>query len=214
MSGPKTRAAAFDFDRTLTCTDSTKFLVIALLAAQPWRTFDVLTLLRRFLSRHATTPQAFKNDVIASFVRDCPEARVDKAITVFVRLVRRTLRQDVVARLDEHLDQGYLTIVATASPSFAIAPVFSDRRIHVLGADFEVKQSRYSGRILNDCHGEAKARRIRAFLESHALTSLDHAYSDHHSDVPLFALSRLKTLVYPDLQTKNLLPDDEYLLME
>jgi phosphatidylglycerophosphatase C len=213
MSNTFRRAVAFDFDGTLTRGDTSKWLVAALVCARPQRACSVAAiLLRVFLGR--ISPQEAKTSAVASLVKHRSEAAVQKAVSRFAWLVRKKLRPEVVTRLNGYLEEGDLTIIATGSPSFAVRGALPDDRLHVIGTEFEVVRGRYTGGCPADCYGEEKARRIRAFLESHGLASLKCAYTDHHSDLPMLLLAERKVLVHPDMLTRQLLGNAQYTLIE
>ncbi len=189
-------AVAFDFDGTLTSTDTTKLLVAALLRAWPLRALVLAPLVLRLPSRRRA-PQELKTAAISRLVRGTSERAVQCALGRFVTSVAGVLRPDLYARLRQHSRRGDLVIVATASPAFAVRPVFAAESLEIVGTEFEVQAGRYTGRSLGNCYGEEKARRVRAFIESRGLARLEWAYSDHHSDAPLLALARHAVLVKP-----------------
>ena len=172
------RAVAFDFDGTLTTTDTTKFLMAALLRSRPQRLASFAwVVLRRVL--RLMEPQEFKSAGLRFLLQRRQLHGVSLAMPHYAASVRRKLRLGMVRKLEEHVASGDLVILATASPAFAVSQVFAGQSIEIIGAEFEVVQGRYTGVCLSNCYGPEKALRVTTFLESRGFDSLEYAYGDH-----------------------------------
>jgi len=108
--------AAFDFDGTLTRSDS----VVPFLRLVGGRRKLVFGLLRQAPS---VVRAAVRRDrdrlkalATAAVFRDLPRSRIDELARTYGRSLAVTgLRDDVVARLGWHLEQGHLVVIVSAS---------------------------------------------------------------------------------------------------
>ncbi len=184
--------AAFDFDGTLTWTDSfNAFLfdtcgasrMAATAVAHPglWtdyvRTRDRGALKSRFLySLLGPVSQAELQDRIAQFV-------TKRGLSLF--------RPDALAAWDSHAASGHRRVIVTASPELVVAPlgalIGADR---VIGTRLGFSDDGQLRRDLDgiNCRGPEKARRLReAFGDG---LDLDSAYGDTLGDREMLAAAR------------------------
>src|SRR5271157_1240083 len=188
----------FDFDGTLTTSDTTKYLIVHLMRGSPMRCFGVL--LRAIRYRHSV--QEGKVTVIGTLIKNRKASSIYRNLKPFVRSVRRRMRQSAVDILNRHLGSGDYVIIATASPGFAVEPIFYDPRVHVVATGFSQRNGMFTGELETPvCYGNQKAEMVRQHLEAAGLRSLDAAYSDHLSDGPLLAMAKEAVLVAPDKAT-------------
>jgi HAD superfamily hydrolase (TIGR01490 family) len=125
------------------------------------------------------------------------------ADTVWLDDIYPEARERIVAEKHE----GYLHVLATASYEIYASAIGS--RIgfrHIIGTELEMGDgSRMIAKIRGEnCYGEAKMDRIRAWLADQGLSREDcyiRAYSDHISDTPLleFADEAFATNPHPPL---------------
>lgn len=189
---------AFDFDGTLTMSDTTKYLIVQLMRGSPTRCLGVF--LRAV--QHRRHVQEAKIAIISSLIKNRTASSILNGLKPFVRSVRRRLRQSAVDILNGHLVSGDYVIIATASPDFAIGPVFDDPRVHVVATGFSQRNGVFTGELETPvCYGNQKAEMVRQHLEASGLNKLDAAYSDHLSDGPLLAMAKEAVLVAPDKAT-------------
>ncbi len=193
-------AVVFDFDGTLTTTDSIKFLLCCLLFGSPRRVFKALLL----IIKHKGTPQDMKAAVIGCLVKNRSVDAINRNLSLFHWMVKKYLRRNIFHLLEKHLNNGDLVIIATASPSFAIADLFRGRSLRVEGTEFLVEKGRFTGEIESmPCYGKQKAERIRVLMEKERIDRLIVAYSDHFSDLPLLRCAEKAVFVSPDRKTRQ-----------
>lgn len=180
--------AAFDFDETLTSSDSVvPFMRLmasrrrmgAGVARRGIRTFQALARRDRHLLRSVATEVVFTGRPIG----DVEQLAEDFGNTI----VDGMLRSDTVARLDWHRRQGHLVVIVSASYEQYVH-VVGDR----LGVDgvvatrLEVADGRCTGRLDGpNCRGPEKVRRLDGWLADRDLRRSDltlWAYGDSVGD--------------------------------
>jgi HAD superfamily hydrolase (TIGR01490 family) len=91
-------------------------------------------------------------------------------------------------RLNAHQARGEEPVLVSGSSVEILAPVAEDLGVrHVLATRLEVKDGRYTGRILPpQMIGDGKRSAITNFMETHGASPQEcFAYGDHPSDLPL-----------------------------
>lgn len=181
-----------DFDGTLTHRDTTRHLILELLAMRPWRLRVVLGhLLCMTLARDLHQLQDAKYRLIGRLVQGLYPAELDSALAKFSKTVRRLRRPTVVDALEERRKNGHLILIVTASPEFAVAAALSDLRVEVLGTRFAVKDGRFTGEICGlGCFGVQKPICVAKWaLSGGGQTIYEEAWSDAASDLPLMQMA-------------------------
>ena len=186
--------AAFDFDGTLTRSDS----VVPFLRLVGGRRRLVLQLARHAPSVAMAAARRDRDRIKAlatdAVFRSVPRARVDALALQFGRSIAvRGLRDDVVARLGWHLEQGHHVVIVSASyepyvrvvaGALGVTDVVTTR----LGVDREdVCTGRLDGA---NCRGAEKVNRLEQWLSQHGLARADielWAYGDSPGDREMLA---------------------------
>jgi HAD superfamily phosphoserine phosphatase-like hydrolase len=179
----------FDFDGTLTKTDTTKFLIISLFS---YRIRSIGKLIGWLCKRGLTADvlQNEKNKIIGELLRGCTLDNAEKRLWLFKLMVQWTQRKKMWNKLYNLKKKNYKIVIATASPSFAVKILF-DAEILVIGTEYEVNEGRYSGKIAGKpCYGDAKAMAVKRFLADSGCSQALLAVSDHCSDIPLLLCAR------------------------
>ena len=104
----------------------------------------------------------------------------------------------------KHLDAGDLCVIVTATNAFVtrhIAELFGVQ--HLLGAEGEVKDGRYTGEPQGTITFQAgKLVRLREWLQEQGLTPDDFdeiwAYSDSRNDLPMLEMATHPVATNPD----------------
>ena len=187
MNGPTT-IAAFDFDETLTRRDTVvPFLRLmasrrrigAGVALRGVRTFRALARRDRHLLRSVATDVVF---------RDRPIDDVERHAADFGTAVADgMLRDDTVARLEWHREQGHLVVIVSASYEQYVRVVGERLAVDgVIATRLEVADGRCTGQLDGaNCRGPEKVRRLDGWLADRGLrrdaTTL-WAYGDSTGD--------------------------------
>lgn len=108
------------------------------------------------------------------------------------------------ALVAEHLGQGDLCAIVTATNSFVTAPIAREFGVaHLLATEPEIIAGRYTGKLSGTpCFQQGKVERLRAWLDSRG-TRLDAFpescfYSDSRNDIPLLESVTRPVAVDPD----------------
>lgn len=202
-----TSAAVFDLDNTLVHGSSlfhfAKFLVRRrVISARHVVRFAVAE--RRYASgtgeNETTTSQATQRAL--GLIAGVPQAMLADHVDDFVAGKRaHYFESEMLLAVLRHQARGVPCFIASASPQ-ELVDAFS-RRLHMaggFGTVAEVTDGHYTGRLVGPvCHGDAKARRVRAGLADHGLDLLHSvAYSDSVNDLPLLASAGRPVAVNPD----------------
>ena len=186
------KQALYDFDGTITSKDTTILLLGELLKLRPWRFFGLIWLLLRMIATYdSASKQEYKNKAIGYLIRGLSDMRLSVALKGFENKIKFLYRPSVLASIDRALEDGFVVMIVTASPSFAISNCMSDLPVIVLGTDFEKKENIYTGHLKSEnCYGQEKVKRINEWAKSNNITlNVQSAWGDHLSDFEMLSLS-------------------------
>ncbi len=187
----KQKTVVFDFDGTLTTTDTTKFLFLILLLFKPAAVKSVIAFYR---SGNASI-QKQKCDATTALIQGCSVDKIDKRLRSFRSICKAFMRKSMLRQLQTYLKSNYTVIIATASPSFALKHLFPDE-VTIIGTEYEVINGMYSGGLTGEpCYGNQKAILIKEYLSKNTDMSIESAYSDDRSDLPMLMLAENGYLV-------------------
>jgi len=180
----------YDFDSTLTTTDTIKITILCLLVFSPWRIGTILRLYLRCKNENASSEKV-KHAIIGSLISGQSEKSVNgymKIYTTIVRLlINRTLWQMMMAQKND----GAKIVVATASPFFAIHAFMNKYGIDVVGTQYQVVNGKFTGEVEEPIPFHVgKLNAVREYMKKHAITSIKSAYSDSLSDMPVLSAAR------------------------
>jgi len=185
------KTVIFDFDGTLTTTDTTKFLFLSLLLFKPSAVNAVL----KFYRCGKSSIQQEKCVATGAVIKDCSVTMVDKRLHLFRSICKTYFNKSIVEQLQTYLNSHYQVIIATASPSFALKHLFPNEVV-IIGTEYEVINGMYSGRLTGEpCYGNHKAVVVKEYLNKKTDVSIEAAYSDDRSDLPLLKLAEKGYLV-------------------
>lgn len=194
---PLRGVAAFDFDETITERDT---LV-------PFLTFVAgRRKLAQALARHAplgaqglrstAMRDTFKEQVLASLLRDRELADVEAAGLAYARTLPRGFRRASLERIAHHRRSGHDLVIVSASLVYYLRPIAADLGFHhVIAVDMETDANgRLTGALVGPNVRKAeKAVRLTAWL---ADTPYElWAYGDSSGDVEMLAMAHHPTWV-------------------
>ena len=206
-------ALIFDFDGTLCPGDSILPFLSFCIQEKLAKPHQYLLAARGFLLQKAgrITPSDAKA-VTLSFLAGRSLTELEPYAR---RFVHDTLRPRIYPEAGKMLDklhaEGYHIMVVSASTDVymrflpEILPVDT-----VLSTVCEVQEGCfYTGRILSNCRGEEKVRRITAWLRDHTQTAWPpmYAFGDSRYDIDMLRLSPNPTLIHPDRHLRAAFPD-------
>jgi HAD superfamily hydrolase (TIGR01490 family) len=108
------------------------------------------------------------------------ERLLDFAREVIPAYVAPRVYPEARARISWHRGRGDLVFLVTSSPREFIMVLGSVLRVDgVAGTEAELRNGRYTGRILRLCHGAGKAEAVRELAADHEVDlSISYAYGD------------------------------------
>lgn len=183
------KTVLFDFDGTLTTTDSTKYLLLSLILYRPFLIGRALQLLKK----RKCGDEAFqlkKNELIGELIKGYTPTVLKRRLWLFKLLVSQIMRKEMINKLNCYISADDLIIIATASPDFAMHILFP-QNLKIIGTRFIVEFGRYNGQVDgNPCFGENKAKAVSSYLKKRDISHADIAFSDHISDLPFLMCAK------------------------
>lgn len=126
-----------------------------------------------------------------------------------------TARDDMIARLREHIDAKHAVILVSAMLTPTLQILGEElQATGIVGTNVQMTNGKYTGRIIPPaCMGIEKDRLTRKFLQSHDLQvdlSESYAYADSISDSSLLEMVGHPIAVYPDPQLAALAQENHW----
>ena len=117
--------------------------------------------------------------------------------------VKNSWRQDTCQILDQHKNDGYLTVLVSGTPVPLLKRLANDIGAdHVVGTNLEVKDGIYTGRSIGPaCIANDKVTLSQAYLEREGIEidySTSYAYADSVSDRYMLEMVAHPVATYPD----------------
>jgi HAD superfamily hydrolase (TIGR01490 family) len=190
LSDDPAQLALFDFDGTLTRTD-TMFafvravrgpvaLFVGLLLLSPWLTAHRLGLLS---AQHA------KTRLLRWFFGGMTRAELLRHGSAFASRIDGLLRPAAMDRLAWHRAHGHEVWIVSASVDVWLRPWADDRGIRVLCTEAAFDGDVFRGALATpNCNGPEKERRIRAAVDLSRYATI-YAYGDSAGDAEMLALA-------------------------
>lgn len=191
MSISKT-VAAFDFDGTITTSDSLRDFVrfavgspryvLGFARTIPWLVGMALGRCDR---------GAAKARFLAATLGGMREEELRRAAKRYVETRLPVLiRPEMLARLREHQRRSHTTVLVSASPSIYLEPWASNAGFDgVLSTELEFADGRFTGRLASpNCRGPEKVRRLQQWLGG-GHRQIRYAYGDSAGDREMLELA-------------------------
>ncbi len=132
-----------------------------------------------------------------------------RALTEWVAhdFVAPVTRANVLAQLNQHLEQGHAVALVSGAPLPVVEAIAQMWRVpHAIGSPVELKDGRYTARMLGPpCIDAQKAVYVRQYLADRGLAvdwSANYAYADSYSDLGMFEMVGHPVAVCPDKRLK------------
>lgn len=203
------RIALFDFDGTLLPGDSIVHLIrfavrqkrIGPLCLSSGVFFGILFKLH-------LVDEATSKNVALRFLKKMPKEERDRLLELFVKeKLPPLLYRDGLARIQELRKKGVRIWLVSASTDHYMPLIAA-----YMGADrLLCSKTDQNGRIIRNCKGEEKVRRIREALSSMPGALITEAYADSKSDLPMLMMAKKAYAVNPKRELKKKAPDMETL---
>lgn len=192
VHAPQRTVAAFDFDGTITTTDSLRDFVrqtvgdarfaLAVLRALPW-----LAGLKLGLCDRAQAKARFLGAAMGEVSRD----ELQRAARRYAGAELRALvRPEMVERIRAHQRLGHTLVLVSASPALYLAHWAADMGFDaVLATELAFPDGRFRGQLASpNCWGPEKVRRLQQWLGDDRPARL-FAYGDSRGDQEMLALA-------------------------
>ncbi len=192
MNNDRINCVLIDFDGTLTIQDTTYYLIMALLWKRPWLIFKVFRYLALIAWFRSGEPlQESKNACIHVLLQGLTNDKLTIALDDFDRSVQKLLRPQLLDLIKEKVINGYIVLVVTASPDFAVRRVLQEFPVTVVGTPFVMKEeSELDDMAQLPCYGENKLKWIARWAASNSCeVRYQEAWSDAESDLPMMLLA-------------------------
>jgi len=185
--------AAFDFDGTLTTTDSFRAFLLATggplrFVRAGLRCLPQLAGVPLGWSERGPTKAHFMYAMLGPVRRDV----IEEAARRFVETqLPALIRPEMMVRVREHQALGHEVVLVSASPSVYLRRWAEAAGIAtVLSSELEWRDGAYTGRLAGrNCWGPEKEERLRAWWGERAPTTL-YAYGDSRGDREMAALAQ------------------------
>lgn len=117
--------------------------------------------------------------------------------------IRPSARNDVIARLNQHLAQGHFVILVSGMIVPTLRCLADELKVSAaIGTEIEIVDGKYTGRVIPPaCMGAEKERLTRNLLSARGIEidfASSYAYADSISDTALFGMVGHPIAVYPD----------------
>ena len=190
-ASPRPSLALFDFDGTLTTTESFgAFLRMAVPTLRlRWGVVLVAPLILAYRLR-LLPGTVVRAAILRIAVRGLDAATVAAAGERYARdVVPATLRPDMLARLRWHRERGDVVAVVSGAFDVCIRAWCEAEGIAMLASALEQRDGRLTGRYAGaQCTGKEKVRRIRTAYAPSTFARI-HAYGDTVEDLPMLSLA-------------------------
>lgn len=185
----------FDFDRTITRTDTIKFLLLSLFISDPARGFVKIT---DIIGKLRSIPET-KHRIISYFIAGKSISKVRRSLKVYRILTSIFYRREMIRKI---LSSDIKIIIASASPGFALGSLRELCKADIIATEYEIVDGVFTGALKGSvCYGEEKLKRVNNWLNENKNHRIIEAYTDHYSDFPMLSIAEKKILVKPDKKT-------------
>ena len=222
MRDYKEAVAVFDLDRTITRFGTFSPFLIFSAANRPWRYLLVPLIITLMLIHKAgwIDRVRVKEFMLIMVAHRRRKNMAERSRKFAARLIKRSLRRNAVAAIEEHRVKGHFMILVTASMDF-----YADEIGRQLGFDAIVATpSRWDeeGCLITklggeNCFGDAKlhylANRV-AELDGKLAGFERYVYTDHCSDAPLLEWATQPRVVNPNKKAQAFAEEKGYPILD
>lgn len=184
--------AAFDFDGTITVSDSLRDfvqytvgsprLVYGAIRSAPWMARMLIGMSDRGVA---------KAHFLAATIGAMPRPKLEDAARQYVEhRLPALIRPEMVERIQEHKRRGHQLVLVSASPALYLRAWAKGVGFDaVLATELEFRDDRFSGRFASpNCWGPEKVRRLKQWFSNERPRVL-YVYGDSRGDREMLALA-------------------------
>jgi HAD superfamily hydrolase (TIGR01490 family) len=121
-------------------------------------------------------------------------------------VLRPLVYEEPIQLVEQHRARGDCVYIVSASLQEIVDLIAADLKFDgAVGSTGEIIDGVYTGRAIRGAHGKAKAVAVREIAEAHDIDlSISTAYSDSHTDCPLFEAVGHPIAVNPDRKLRRI----------
>lgn len=215
----QSRIIVFDLDGTITQRDTYLPFLFGLLARKPWITYRLITLpfavVMYYIGLRDNT--WLKKVFLKAFMKGMTQLQISDWVDDFAsNVIQSGLREGTLLELDKHKKSHACVLLVSASLDIYVNKIAEKLGVHAtLCTEVEWDNEGYLTGDLRtaNCYGEEKLDRLQSWLLQHGATSVEVAYSDHHSDVPLLKFARQGVAVSPTQKLADIIQSNQFKLV-
>lgn len=133
--------------------------------------------------------------------------------------INQMWRMDIVARLDEHNMNGYITFLVSGGPEGLLTRLSKELGVdHVVGTRHIIRNDIYTGKAPEEaCLGSKKSILVNRYISECGLEvdlKSSYAYADSLGDLSLLEMVGNPVAVYPDEQLKSYAENRDWEIIE
>lgn len=202
--------AIFDLDGTLTHQDTYLAFLLHTLKKHPLRIFRcwhlpfVVLIFKLKLKKNNWLKEQFLTAIAAKL----PFEKLHELVTSFIHdLEKRGVRSRGIEEINRKKCGNSIIILATASFDFYVEPLAKSLGIEHVICSLSQRNTNKSltGKLEgNNCYGDEKLVRLKAYCAENNIEGHTTMYSDHHTDIPVLDWSDNAVMVNPTDTLKNL----------
>jgi phosphatidylglycerophosphatase C len=189
---PRRITAAFDFDGTITRSDSFQAFVLATVGRTRFalagvRTAPWLAAMAARVCDRGAAKARFLAATLGGMTREQLEAAAERFVAVRLPSL---LRPEMLTLVEAHRQRGHQLLLVSASPSLYLDLWARQAGFDaVLATELEFRDDRFTGRLASpNCWGPEKVRRLQTWFGDQPVV-LGYAYGDSRGDRELLALA-------------------------
>lgn len=207
--------AIFDLDRTLTRGGSFSPFLISIAREEPDKRlyiFAVMFQMLLYLLKRRTR-KTLKEYMLRAFMTGMSRNQTNKYSKAFLKRLedKGKFFESGLEAIKAHRKKGDLVVIATASMDFYVEDIAKKLGAAHFIATTSVWQRGIIVPIIKgeNCYGAEKAKRVQAFLAGEKIGKV-WFYSDHHIDLPTFALADFRVAVNPTTKLRRIAEANGY----
>lgn len=185
------KIALFDFDKTLTITDTTKIWIFAFLLVYPFKLLHIINYIT-FSQRRNKNRNNLKYELLLSIIQNCDQRKLVKVDQLFCIIVKVFLNRKTLKEIRKSKLRNDITIVVTASIESAVSMVLKQYTDLTIGTKILFDDVTHKAtKVGEPCFGREKVNRLNelGFLDEKCF-QVTECWSDSNHDDPIMALSK------------------------
>lgn len=209
----------FDLDGTITQKDTYLPFLFGFLAKKPWLVFRLVALpFAVFIHLSGMRNNTWLKKVfLKAFLKGMKQEDIDSWVEEFAdNIVNKGSRVGALEELQKHVEAGSCVLLVSASLDVYVNRIAEKLGVHATlctEVDYDRGGAITGNLKTQNCYGAEKISRLEEWLENHGANSIDIAYSDHHSDIPLLNFAEIGVAVCPTKKLADIVQPNQLKLV-